>query len=176
MAKRKTKRKSATKTTGSKRTTARSKTTKRAGAKTTRTTTTKRAKTRAGTRTTTRKTSKTTTTKTAALKKLPTTVKEPMSKSTMIKAITEATGLKKADVTSVLTCLEDVIKSHVKPGAAGKFVMPGIAKFEVKKKPARPARKGINPFTGEEIMIKAKKASKAVKIRPLKKLKEMVTP
>lgn len=98
-----------------------------------------------------------------------------MSKSTMIKAITEATGLTKADVTSVLTCLEDVIKSHVKPGAAGKFVMPGIAKFEVKKKPARPARKGINPFTGEEIMIKAKKASKAVKIRPLKKLKEMVT-
>ena len=44
----------------------------------------------------------------------------------------------------------------------------------VKKKPARKARRGINPFTGEEQMFKAKPATKVVKIRPLKKLKEMV--
>lgn len=170
MAKKTTKRKStgrSTRTaTGSRKTTAR-KTTKRATAK-------------AGSRTTgttrkTARTARTTTTKTTVATvgtgKLP-TFKEPASKSTMIKAITEATGLGKKDVTTVLEYLGLVIEKHVK--GPGKFVLPGLMKLTVVKKPARPARKGINPFTGEEIMIKAKKASKAVKIRPLKKLKEMV--
>jgi len=51
--------------------------------------------------------------------------------------------------------------------------LPGLLKISAVKKPAKKARKGINPFTGEETMFKAKPASIALKIRPLKKLKEM---
>tara|TARA_R110000868_G_scaffold112652_1_gene303193 strand:+ start:453 stop:911 length:459 start_codon:yes stop_codon:yes gene_type:complete len=119
-----------------------------------------------------------TTSKAAAKKvspiKLP-SIREPLSKSTMIKTITDVTCLGKKDVVAVLDCLTEVIAKHVKPGGPGTFVMPGLMKINVVKKPARTARKGINPFTGEEIMIKAKPAYKAVKIKPLKKLKEMVT-
>ena len=53
--------------------------------------------------------------------------------------------------------------------------MAGVLKITVVKKPARSARKGVNPFTGEEIMIKARPAYKTVRIKALKKLKEMVT-
>ncbi len=97
-----------------------------------------------------------------------------MSKSGMIKAITDVTNVSKKDVVAVLECFHQVIEKHVKSGGPGKFVMPGMLKISVVKKPARPARKGVNPFTGEEIMIKARPAYKAVKIKALKKLKEMV--
>lgn len=105
--------------------------------------------------------------------KLP-SFKETVSKSAMIKTITDVTCLGKKDVVAVLDCLTEIIEKHVKPGGPGTFVMPGLMKINVVKKPARPARKGINPFTGEEIMIKARPAYKAVKIKALKKLKEMV--
>ena len=108
------------------------------------------------------------------LKKLA-NVKDPLSKSNMIRAITDSTGVAKKDVVNTLDTFTQVIKKHVQNGGPGIFVMPGLMKIMVVKKPARPARKGINPFTGEEIMIKAKAAYKAIKIRPLKKLKEMVT-
>jgi nucleoid DNA-binding protein len=115
--------------------------------------------------------------KTAAKKmasvKMP-AIKDPLSKSGMIKTITDVTCLAKKDVVSVLECFAQVIEKHVKSGGPGTFVMPGMLKISVVKKPARPARKGVNPFTGEEIMIKAKPAYKAVKIKALKKLKEMV--
>ena len=106
-------------------------------------------------------------------KKLP-TIKDPLTKSGMIKAITESTGLGKKDVVAVLECFTQVIEKHVKSGGPGKFVMPGVLKIVVVKKPARSARKGVNPFTGEEIMIKARPAYKTVRIKALKKLKEMV--
>lgn len=108
-----------------------------------------------------------------AAKKLP-NVKDPMSKSSVIKALTDATALNKKEVVAVLDCLTQVIEKHVKTGGPGIFVMPGLLKISVVKKPARPARKGVNPFTGEEIMIKARPAYKAVKIKALKKLKGMV--
>lgn len=108
-----------------------------------------------------------------AAKKMP-TVKDPMSKSGMIKTITDVTTLSKKEVVAVLDCLHQLIEKHVKSGGPGIFVMPGLMKISVVKKPARPARKGVNPFTGEEIMIKARPAYKAVKIKALKKLKEMV--
>jgi nucleoid DNA-binding protein len=47
-------------------------------------------------------------------------------------------------------------------------------KIEVKRKPATKARKGINPFTGEETIFKAKPARNVVRIRALKKVKDMV--
>ena len=101
-------------------------------------------------------------------------IKEPLSKSGMIRTITDVTCVSKKDVVAVIDCLTQVIEKHVKSGGPGRFVMPGLMKINVVKKPARPARKGVNPFTGEEIMIKARPAYRAVKIRALKKLKEMV--
>jgi len=112
-------------------------------------------------------------TKKMATVKMP-SIKDPLSKSGMIRTITDVTCLAKKDVVSVLDCFTQVIEKHVKSGGPGKFVLPGLMKISVVKKPARPARKGVNPFTGEEIMIKARPAYKAVKIKALKKLKEMV--
>jgi len=68
-----------------------------------------------------------------------------------------------------------LIARHLKKGGAGQFTIPGLMKWEVKRKPAKKARRGINPFTGEEMMFKAKPARNVVKVRPLKKLKEMVS-
>lgn len=107
-------------------------------------------------------------------KKLP-SIKDPLSKSGMIKTITDVTSVTKRNVVAVLDTLNQLIEKHVKTGGPGVFVMPGLMKISVVKKPARPARKGVNPFTGEEILIKAKPAYKAVKIKALKKLKEMVS-
>lgn len=106
-------------------------------------------------------------------KKMP-AIKDPMSKSGLIKTITDYTSLNKKDVVAVLECLHQLIEKHVKSGGPGIFVMPGLLKISVVKKPSRPSREGINPFTGEKIMIKARPAYKAVKIKALKKLKEMV--
>jgi len=64
--------------------------------------------------------------------------------------------------------------THGGRGAPGMFSIPGLLKLRVVKKPARKARKGVNPFTGEEMMFKAKPASKAVKATTLKALKDMV--
>ncbi|WP_372764740.1 HU family DNA-binding protein, partial [Litorivivens sp.] len=64
------------------------------------------------------------------------------------------------------------IARSVSKKGLGEFTVPGLMKVVTVKKPARKARKGINPFTGEETTFKAKPASIAVKVRPLKKLKE----
>lgn len=115
---------------------------------------------------------KATASKSAAIK-LP-SIKDPLSKTNLIRTITDVTTLAKKDVVAVLETLSQLIEKHIKSGGPGMFVMPGLYKINVVKKPARSARKGINPFTGEEIMIKARPAYKAVKIKALKKLKEMV--
>lgn len=109
-------------------------------------------------------------------KKMPTvkmpTVKDPLTKGGIVKAVMDMTTLAKKDVTAVLDSLNTLIELHVKSRGPGKFVLPGVLKITVVKKPARSARKGINPFTGEETMFKAKPAHKVVKIKALKKLKE----
>ncbi|MHB1948605.1 MAG: HU family DNA-binding protein [Gammaproteobacteria bacterium] len=101
------------------------------------------------------------------------TVKDPLSKGGIIKALMDMTGLPKKDVAGVLDNLHTLIELHIRSRGPGKFVMPGMLKINVVKKPARPARKGINPFTGEEVMFKAKPAMRVVKIKALKKLKEI---
>lgn len=102
-------------------------------------------------------------------------VKDPLTKGGIIKAIMDLTCLGKKDVAGVLDAFGTVIELHVKSRGPGKFTMPGLLKIAVVKKPAKPARKGINPFTGEEMMFKAKPAHKVVKIKALRKLKEMAT-
>jgi nucleoid DNA-binding protein len=103
-----------------------------------------------------------------------TAAKVAMTKSAVMDEIAGNTGLTKKQVSSVLGELSVVIERHIKKGAVGKFALPGLIKIEVKRKPATKARKGINPFTGQETVFKAKPARNVVKIRPLKKLKDMV--
>ena len=101
--------------------------------------------------------------------------KKAPSKSQIYTSIAEETGLTKKDVAAVFDSLAGQIKKNLSGrGAVGLFTVPGLMKIKVVNKPARPARKGINPFTGEEMMFKAKPASKGVKVLALKGLKDMV--
>ncbi len=102
-------------------------------------------------------------------------ISAPMTKSAMYTQIAENTNLSKKDVAAVFDELTDIIDGHVRKRGAGSFTLPGLLKITTVKKPARKARKGINPFTGEETMFKAKPASTQVKIRPLKKLKDFAS-
>ncbi len=103
-----------------------------------------------------------------------TAVKKPMTKSAIIGEIALNTELTKKQVSAVLDELGILIERHIKKRSPGQFILPGLMKIEVKKKPATKARKGINPFTKEEMVFKAKPARKVVKIRPLKKVKDMI--
>jgi len=111
--------------------------------------------------------------KAAAPAKKVKTVKDPFTKSQLINHLSEETELSRKQITSVLDSLAGAIEGHIKRNGAGVFTMPGLAKFKVVRKPATKARKGINPFTGEETVFKAKPARNVVKILPLKAVKEM---
>jgi nucleoid DNA-binding protein len=111
--------------------------------------------------------------KKAATKKV-STVKAPMTKSAMLDQIAQNTGLARKQVSAVFDELATLIEGHLKKGSVGQFTFPGLMKIEVKRKPATKARKGINPFTGQETVFKAKPARNVVKIRALKKVKDMV--
>jgi nucleoid DNA-binding protein len=100
-------------------------------------------------------------------------IKEPMTKSALYAELVERTELKKKDIVAVFSELSDIINSHVRKNGAGVFTMPGLMKIKVIRKPATKARPGINPFTGEETVFKAKPARNVVKIQPLKALKDM---
>ncbi len=107
------------------------------------------------------------TTKKAAPAKAPT-------KSQVIGAIADDTGLTKKEVAAVFESLGAQIKKNLGRRGAGVFTIPGLCKLTLKKVPAKPRRKGINPFTKEEQWFAAKPARKDVKIRALKALKDMV--
>lgn len=102
------------------------------------------------------------------------TIKERMTKSQILTHLAETTDLTKKQVSQVFEALTDLTHGHLKRGGVGEFVIPGLAKCTVKRKPASKARQGINPFTGEAMTFKAKPARNIVKVRPLKRLKEMV--
>lgn len=99
---------------------------------------------------------------------------EPASKTLLVSTIAESTQLSRKQVSSVLEELNLIIEGHLKKkGGAGSFTMPGLFKIVTKHKPAQKARKGIHPITKEPTTFKAKPASVQVKIRPLKKMKDM---
>lgn len=101
--------------------------------------------------------------------------KTPPTKSEIYTRIAEDTGLTKKDVGAVFDSLSAQIKKNLGGrGGPGMFTVPGLLKMRVVNKPAKKARMGVNPFTGEEMMFKAKPASKAVKVVALKGLKDMV--
>ncbi len=95
-----------------------------------------------------------------------------MSKSQLIEMISQKNELAKKDVKAVMETLTEI--GHKELKKAGVFLLPGFAKFVVIKKPATKARKGINPFNGEEMMFKAKPARKVVRARPVKAAKDAV--
>ena len=101
-----------------------------------------------------------------------TALKDKMTKSQIVTSLAESTDLSKKQIGAVLDELNTLIARSVKKRAVGEFTIPGVMKITTVKKPAKKARKGFNPFTGEATIFKAKPASIAVKIRPLKKLKE----
>jgi len=100
--------------------------------------------------------------------------KKPLTKTEILTAIADGTGLPKKDVKNVFDELGTLIGKNIGKRGPGVFGVPGLMKIKCVRKPATKARKGINPFTGEETMFKAKPARNVVKVQPLKALKEMV--
>lgn len=101
-------------------------------------------------------------------------VDRPRTKSEILTALSDSTGLSRKEVGNVFASLGEVIGLDVGKKGPGVFTVPGLMKVTRVNKPATKARKGINPFTGEEVMFKAKPARNVVKVRPLKALKDMV--
>ena len=94
------------------------------------------------------------------------------TKTEVRNSIADTTGLTKKEVTSVLDALSDLVGKSLAKRGPKLFSIPGLVKFKVVHKPAKKARKGLNPFTGEEMMFKAKPACNVVKVRALKGLKD----
>lgn len=98
---------------------------------------------------------------------------KPATKSEILACIAGCTELSRKQVASVFDALAGCIKDAVGKKGPGVFALPGLLKIIVVQKPAVPAHKGINPFTKEEQMFKAKPARRVIKVRPLKALKDM---
>lgn len=102
----------------------------------------------------------------------PKAIKETLSKSGLVAHIAETADVAAKDVRAVLAALEGAVAGSISSKGAGAFVLPGLLKITSVKVPAKPKRKGINPFTKEEQWFAAKPATVKVKVRPLKKLKD----
>jgi DNA-binding protein HU-beta len=100
--------------------------------------------------------------------------KGPLSKSDLIQILTEkfAEKLTRKDVKGILEAMASIGLAELKKN--GIFVVPGLVRMVVVKKPATKARKGINPFTKEPTVFKAKPARKVVKGRPVKAAKDAI--
>ena len=96
------------------------------------------------------------------------------SKSDVFGTIAERVGINRRDVAGVFHVMGAIIKADLSKAGCGVFKVPGLMRITVQRKPATKARMGVNPFTKEEVMFKAKPARNVVKVRPLRQLKEMV--
>jgi nucleoid DNA-binding protein len=94
------------------------------------------------------------------------------TKSEVVNQICEDAELSRKQVAAVFESLNGIIKKSLR--GPGVFTLPGLLKMKVVRKPATKARRGVNPFTKEEMMFKAKPASKKVRLLPLKSLKALV--
>jgi nucleoid DNA-binding protein len=95
------------------------------------------------------------------------------SKGQVLTELSTSTGLSKKELGNVFENLTCLMQNDLTKGP-GSFQIPGLIKVVVVRKPATPARRGINPFNGEEMTFKAKPARNVVRARPLKGLKDMV--
>lgn len=99
-------------------------------------------------------------------------IKESLNKTGLVNHLAQAAGVEPKAVKAVLSALEETVLASVNKKGAGAFVLPGLLKVTAVSVPAKKARKGINPFTKEATVFKAKPATVKLKVRPLKKLKD----
>ncbi len=99
---------------------------------------------------------------------------KPRTKSEVLTMISDHVGISKKEAAAVFEVMGEMIEKDLKKNACGAFNVPGMMKVSVQRKPATKARKGVNPFTKEEMVFKAKPARNVVKVRPLKGLKDRV--
>ena len=97
-----------------------------------------------------------------------------MTKAQIMSELADKTGLTKKEVAGVFDALRDLVKKELGRRGPGEFVVPDMIKLKVRKIPAKPARTGRNPATGEEMTLPPKAASKKIRATPLKKLKDLV--
>lgn len=96
------------------------------------------------------------------------------SRGDVVKQLAAAAELKPGKVKEVLAALTAVMAADLGKKGVGEFNFNGLVKLRTVNKPATAARKGRNPFTGEEIMIKAKPASRKVRARALRSLNALI--
>ncbi len=148
---------------------------KRAKAKTTaKKSSAKRSKAKTAKKSTARKTSGAAAGGREALSRVVKSVKKARTKSDIMGVIAASSGLAKKEIAAVFDNLQELITFDLGRSGPGVFNFPGLMKIVKVTKPATKARKGINPFTKEPMMFKAKPAHSVVKVRALKSLKEMV--
>ena len=99
---------------------------------------------------------------------------KPRSQSEVLRTIAQHVGIHRRDVAAVFHVMGSLIKADLAKGGSGVFKVPGLMRITVKRKPATKAHMGINPFTKEQVMFKAKPARNVVRVRPLQGLKAMV--
>jgi DNA-binding protein HU-beta len=97
-----------------------------------------------------------------------------LTKAQVIADIANAAELDKKSVNRVFEALSELIRKQLSSRGPGEFVVPGLVKLRVVKKPATKERQGINPFTKEPITIPAKPASRKIRSTALKALKDLV--
>ncbi|MBM4222408.1 MAG: DNA-binding protein [Gammaproteobacteria bacterium] len=102
------------------------------------------------------------------------TIEKPMTKAELVGYLADRLEMRKVDIVAVLDELADVIHHHLGKKGPGMFTLHNLLKIEVVKKAAVKAKEGVNPFTKEAMIIPAKPASKKVKIKALKHLKDLV--
>ncbi len=99
-------------------------------------------------------------------------IKDTFTKGALTNHLAEQAGVEPKAVKAVLAALEATVLGAISKKGAGEFTLPGLLKIGVQKVPAKPKRKGINPFTKEEQVFAAKPATVRIKARALKKLKD----
>ena len=111
----------------------------------------------------------------ASKAKKPSAIAKKQTKAQIVGAIAEETGLTKREVAAVLDSMSGLAVRHLMKRGSGEFTVPSLGiKLRRVIKPARKARKGVNPFTGEEMMFKAKPASTSVRATALKAIKDAI--
>ena len=95
-----------------------------------------------------------------------------LTKSEFLAALAEKTSMSKKQAASALDAVNSIVAEQLKSG--GEVTIPGLIKLNVSVKAATPEHEGINPFTKQPTIIKAKPERKVVKARPVKALKDAV--
>jgi nucleoid DNA-binding protein len=107
-----------------------------------------------------------------AAPKAPQSIKTVLTKSALVAHLAEAAQVAAKDARALLAALEETMRVSISKKGPRTFLLPGLLKITVTSVPAKSARKGINPFTGEPTTFKARPATVKVKVRPMKKLKD----